>query len=622
MYIHSVKLVNYKSIGDYDEAEVILEPKITAIIGKNESGKSNVLEGLSRIQLLFGNDSAFSPSIVNRNCETGTENYYIVILKANADEITLGATTDTQIIFKKSEYVATGGILQLYDSIVGDSIFNAIEFLDTLSNNPFQLSAQEITTYQASRSELLKKDSLNIPKITTALEYMKSKISKLGKTHQEEFQRLILGAQKLWFSLIEMIPSVFYRKADKHLNASYKIDEIEKELGNPTFNPNSLLRELVKVIGISTSDFIAASRSGNSATQVSLRRRINKLIDERINKKFKDFYQTEEVSLLFDSNNGISVFAVETNEGQALILSERSNGLRWYLETFIDAQANDINGRNVVYLLDEPGASLHVNAQRELISLFNHLAEKGNQVVYTTHSPYMLDVENEGVYRIRAITKDSVGYTKIYKTAYDARIAPDTQKDTLTPIIRALGMNLNDTFGPAKDKINIVTEGMSDYIYICMMAKVLALNPNKYAIIPSVGASNCVNICSILHGWGCKYIAVFDYDKAGVETGGEYMRQNMFYELGKQYCYLSDVTQNDIDSKTYKTEGSKCLIEDMITQEEISRFCAETNTSTSLGKPLTAKLMSNVVDNGTFVLNDSCKKNFQALFDRIVGYTN
>ena len=621
MYIHSVKLVNYKSIGDYNEAEVILEPKITAIIGKNESGKSNVLEGLSRIQLLFGNDSAFSASIVNRNCETGTENYYIVVLKSTPDEITLGATTDTQIVFKKSEYTATGGILQLYASVVGDSIFKAIEFLDAISKNPFQLNSQEITAYKDSRSELLKKDSLNIPKITSALEYMKSRISKLDKTYQEEFEGLILSAQKLWFSLVTKIPSVFYRKADKHLNASYKIDEIEKELGNTAVNPNSLLRELVKVIGIPTSDFIVASRSGNSSAQVSLRRKINKLIDEHINKKFKDFYQTEEVSLLFDSNNGVSVFAVESNEGQALMLSERSNGLRWYLETFIDAQANDIKDRNVVYLLDEPGTSLHVNAQRELISLFNHLAEKGNQVVYTTHSPYMLDVENEGVYRIRAITKDSEGYTKIYKTAYDSRIAPDTQKDTLTPIIRALGMNLNDTFGPAKDKINIVTEGMSDYIYICMMAKVLELDANKYTIIPSVGASNCVNICSILHGWGCKYIAVFDYDKSGVESGGEYMKQNMFYELGKQYCYLSDVTQNDIDSKTYKVEDNKCLIEDMITQEEISRFCTETNTSTSLGKPLTAKLMSNAVDSGAFVLNDSCKNNFQALFDRIVNYT-
>ena len=61
MYVHSVKLINFKSIGDYPEAEVILEPRITAIIGKNESGKSNILDGLSRIWFRTRNATAFNP---------------------------------------------------------------------------------------------------------------------------------------------------------------------------------------------------------------------------------------------------------------------------------------------------------------------------------------------------------------------------------------------------------------------------------------------------------------------------------------------------------------------------------------------------------------------------------
>ena len=47
MLIHSVKLINYKSLGDYKENEIIIEPDVTTIIGKNESGKSNILEGIS-----------------------------------------------------------------------------------------------------------------------------------------------------------------------------------------------------------------------------------------------------------------------------------------------------------------------------------------------------------------------------------------------------------------------------------------------------------------------------------------------------------------------------------------------------------------------------------------------
>lgn len=101
-------------------------------------------------------------------------------------------------------------------------------------------------------------------------------------------------------------------------------------------------------------------------------------------------------------------------------------------------------------------------------------------------------------------------------------------------------------------EINSDSECVAE-LNICMMANVLGIDSNKYAIIPSVGASNCVNICSILHGQRYKYIAVFDYDKAGVESGGEYMRQNLFFELGKQYCFLTEVNQSDIDKKLTKT---------------------------------------------------------------------
>lgn len=419
---------------------------------------------------------------------------------------------------------------------------------------------------------------------------------------------------------IRDVSGVFYRKADKHLNTSYKVEEVEKELQGAGIAPNSLLYDFVRLIDVNSNDFITAVRSGSSPMQETLRRRINKQVENKINKPFHDFYQTETITLYLAFNAGVISFVVESEDGEALMLSERSNGLRWYLETFIDAQANNIVGQNVVYLLDEPGTSLHVNAQKELLSLFQHLSGKANQVVYTTHSPYMLDLKTGGVHRIRAVVKNEEGFTYIYKTAYDSRISPNSQQDTLAPIIGAIGMNLNDTFGPAKDKLNIVTEGMSDYIYLCTMAKILRIDTEKYAILPSVGASNCVNICSILHGWGCRYIAVFDYDKAGVTTGGEHMRKEMMFEYKKQYCYLTDVSQEDVEKKTYR--DSPYMIEDVVTREEIEKFCAETNTSNTIGKPLMAKLISNAIESQSYQIGEECKSNFKALFDRIFSYFN
>ena len=619
MYVHSVKLINFKSIGDYPEAEVILEPRITAIIGKNESGKSNILDGLSRVWFRTRNTTAFNPDIVNRNGSAGKENRYHITLKPSEDDIQFGIIDDTKIDITKNGYSATGGILSYYLSEIHPTVETIVSILGSVGANPLQLRDQELTNYRIYYGELLEKSKIDVPRRTNALAFLQKRTSKLTEEKRDELNKVLETATNKWQLLIQRLPMFFYRKADKHLNSLYKFEDIEKEINNPNSYPNSLLSDFVNALGISNEDFLLAAKSGTASTQETVRSRIRRMVDTKINRPFNDFYKTEEIYLDLAFNSGTIAFMVQSSNGESLSISERSNGLRWYLETFIDAQANDFSGRNVVYLLDEPGISLHVNAQRKLMELFEHLADQGNQVVYTTHSPYMLNTESEGVHRIRAVVKNADCYSYIYKTAYDAKIAPESQQDTLTPIIAALGMNLQDTFGPALNKINIVTEGMSDYIYLCTMAKRLGVDLEKYAIIPSVGATNCVNICAILHGWGCKYIALFDFDKKGVESGGEYLHNEMFFELGKQYCYVKEVTPDEITQKVYKTDEFE--IEDIVQRAEITRFCAETKTSTTLGKPLTAKLLCTAIENGSFELNQQSIDNFRKLFDRIAGYT-
>lgn len=614
MYVHSVKLINYKSFGDYAENEIILEPRVTAIIGKNESGKSNVLDGLRRIGFTTRYSDAFGDEIVNRNCPSGNENRYLIILKPTDDEALKGISGDTVVEIHKNGYILQGSFLSYYLKEIYPDIKTLLEVLGPINANPFQLRDQDLTNYRAYYNELQTEAEMNVPLKTAAMDFLNNRIGKIGTEKKELLHQSLETAQRKWQELIRILPVFFYRNRDKRLNASYRYEDIEKELKNPNSVPYSLLSDFVHAIDVSNDDFLLASRSGTSSNQESMRRRINRIVNEKINANFNKFYQAENIYLDLSFNSGKVSFAVQSNDGEALMLSERSDGLRWYLETFIDAQAYNFPERNVVYLLDEPGTSLHVNAQRELLNLFGHLAEQGNQIVYTTHSPYLLNTQMDGVHRIRAVVKDTGGYSRIYKTAYDSRIAPESQQDTLAPIISALGMNLQDTFGPAKDKINIVTEGMSDYIYLCTMAKIIGIDANKYSIIPSVGAPNCINICAILHGWGCQYIALFDYDKAGVETGGEYMRKKMFLEYKKHYCYVKDVSEDEITSQSYKT--SKYMIEDVMIRTEIERFCVE-NNCINIDKTLTAKLMCNAIEEGSFLLSENSKKQFGELFRRI-----
>lgn len=100
---------------------------------------------------------------------------------------------------------------------------------------------------------------------------------------------------------IRDVSDVFYRKADKHLNTSYKLDDVEKQLKGPAVAPDSLLYDFVKLIGVSPDDFVAAVRSGSLPKQESLRRRINRLVNDKINAPFAIFIRPRPLLWIWGS---------------------------------------------------------------------------------------------------------------------------------------------------------------------------------------------------------------------------------------------------------------------------------------------------------------------------------
>ena len=50
-----------------------------------------------------------------------------------------------------------------------------------------------------------------------------------------------------------------------------------------------------------------------------------------------------------------------------------------------------IHGSDLVILLDEPGLSLHATAQADLLRYIRAVLLPKYQVIYTTHSPFMVD---------------------------------------------------------------------------------------------------------------------------------------------------------------------------------------------------------------------------------------
>lgn len=146
-------------------------------------------------------------------------------------------------------------------------------------------------------------------------------------------------------------------------------------------------------------------------------------------------------------------------------LSNRSRGFVWFFSFLAWYEDVKRQGQNVILLLDEPGLSLHGRAQADLLSYFD--AElSGHQLLYTTHSPFMIDptkfervriVQDLGIDALEALSKGVDG-TKVLANVFDAT------EDSLFPLQGALGYEIQQTLfiGPNA----LIVEGVADLLYL------------------------------------------------------------------------------------------------------------------------------------------------------------
>lgn len=146
-------------------------------------------------------------------------------------------------------------------------------------------------------------------------------------------------------------------------------------------------------------------------------------------------------------------------------LSNRSRGFVWFFSFLAWYEDVKRQKQNVILLLDEPGLSLHGRAQADLLRYFD--AElSGHQLLYTTHSPFMIDptkfervriVQDLGIDATEVLPKADDG-TKVLANVFDAT------DDSLFPLQGALGYEIQQTLfiGPN----SLIVEGVADMLYL------------------------------------------------------------------------------------------------------------------------------------------------------------
>lgn len=120
------------------------------------------------------------------------------------------------------------------------------------------------------------------------------------------------------------------------------------------------------------------------------------------------------------------------------------------------SQLKKVYGKNLIILLDEPGLTLHGKAQADLLRYINDKLKPYHQVIYTTHSPFMIDPDN--FLGIRTVEDVISGGTKVGDRVFS------TDADTIFPLQAALGYEITQTLFIGKH--TLLVEGPSDLLYL------------------------------------------------------------------------------------------------------------------------------------------------------------
>jgi predicted ATP-dependent endonuclease of OLD family len=161
----------------------------------------------------------------------------------------------------------------------------------------------------------------------------------------------------------------------------------------------------------------------------------------------------------------------------------------------------------MILLLDEPGLNLHAEAQKDLLRYIDEKLTPKYQVIYTTHSPFMID--STKLHEIR--TAYDSNETKVGTSISNA--IEEKDKGTLFPLQAALGYNLAQNLYISEN--NLLVEGVADLVILTIMSDLLrnmgkeSLN-EKFTIVPVGGLDKVATFISLLRGNNLNIVCVLD----------------------------------------------------------------------------------------------------------------
>jgi hypothetical protein len=357
--------------------------------------------------------------------------------------------------------------------------------------------------------------------------------------------------------------------------------------------------------------------------------------------------QNDDIKITFDRNyvpsTGIFsydneyVVEVLVENGAEIPFDQQSRGFKWFFSAFCEfteyADEDDL-----IILLDEPGLHLHARAQQDFLDFLNEELSVEHTVIYTSHSPFMLDPRR--LYQAKLVQYDDESGTKISTDVMG------TDEETLIPMQNAFEFDLIDTLLIRPQ--TLLVEGKSDHSLIYSMSEILdgrgmqSLD-RQWTVIPVGSGSNVPTFVSLFGGNDLDLGVLIDGDGHSDDRKSQITSKDVMEEnhikvitdfISEKYgdiedlftindylylvnmCYRREIedshTTHPIEFNDFKRDSQE---EPRITKAVEQHFSRQAINNGKLRHAAPAEYLENHRDDFESQVDQQTLENFEALFE-------
>jgi energy-coupling factor transporter ATP-binding protein EcfA2 len=386
MDLRSVRVRNYKSV--QDSGVFTIEPTVTCLVGKNESGKTAVLEALYRLKPVpsghpedfdglrdyprrfYGRDMAKIPTlpVIDATFELADSEVERVETKFGQGCVPSRRVTFTTGYSNRTTVSPLANEAALVERMKKDPRLAGVDLSGTVSMDDFIEAIDAVTDPPAAVTRF--RASLAEP-----------------------------PASRYYAALGRLMPSFIYFSQYNTLPGTVSIGRLQKIDATLLEPGERTALSLLRFAGLELEQF---DETNYEARKAALEAAANVLSDEIFEYWTQDTELQIELDIEFRQTEPapsprepfLQVRIRNNRHRVTLNLSERSAGFVWFF-SFL-AYFSEFRGREEKYilLLDEPGLNLHGVAQAGLLRYIEERLVPTHQVLYTTHSPFMVQARH------------------------------------------------------------------------------------------------------------------------------------------------------------------------------------------------------------------------------------